>query len=106
MLSRPAALFLVLSATLYPVTSLSQLSSEEDRPSVAVVLGGGGAHAIANLGLLEELERQRVPVDLVVGSGIGGVIGGLYAAGMTTAEIRDFFMSTDWGGYIQSRYTP
>ena len=96
MLSRPAALLLVLSAALYPVTSSSQLLSEEERPSVAVVLGGGGAHAIANLGLLEELERQRVPVDLVVGSGIGGVIGGLYAAGMTTAEIRDFFMSTNW----------
>jgi len=96
MLSRPAALLLVLSAAVYPVTALSQLLSEEERPSVAVVLGGGGAHAIANLGLLEELERQRVPVDLVVGSGIGGVIGGLYAAGMTTAEIRDFFISTDW----------
>lgn len=96
MLIRPAVLLLVLSAALHPATSFSQGISKDDRPSVAVVLGGGGAHAIANLGLLEELERQRVPVDLVVGTGIGGVIGGLYAAGMTTAEIRDFFVSTDW----------
>ena len=93
---RPAALFLILSATLYPVTSLSQLLSEEDRPSVAVVLGGGGAHAIAGLGILEELERQQVKIDAIVGTGLGGMIGGLYASGMTTAEIREFFVSTDW----------
>ncbi len=96
MLIRPAVLLLVLSAALHPAASLSQGISEEDRPSVAVVLGGGGAHAIAHLGILEELERQQVQIDLIVGTGIGGVIGGLYAAGMTTAEIRDFFMSTDW----------
>ena len=96
MLIRPAALFLVLSAALHPVTSLTQVLSEEDRPSVAVVLGGGGAHAIASLGVLEELERQRVQIDAIVGTGIGGMIGGLYASGMTTAEIREFFVSTDW----------
>jgi len=96
MLIRPAALFLVLSATLWSVTSLSQLLSEEDRPRVAVVLGGGGAHAIASLGILEELERERVRIDAIVGTGIGGMIGGLYASGMTTAEIRELFVSTDW----------
>ena len=96
MLIRPAALFLVLSAALHPVTSLSQVLSEEDRPSVAVVLGGGGAHAIASLGVLEELERQRVQIDAIVGTGIGGMIGGLYASGMTTAEIRELFVATDW----------
>jgi len=96
MLIRPAVLLLVLSAALHPAASLSQGISEEDRPSVAVVLGGGGAHAIAHLGVLEELERQQVPFDLIVGTGIGGVIGGLYAAGLTTAEIREFFLATDW----------
>ena len=70
--------------------------SEEDRPTVAVVLGGGGAHAIANLGVLEELERQRVHIDAIVGTGLGGMIGGLYASGMTTGEIRELFISTDW----------
>ena len=67
-----------------------------ERPSVAVVLGGGGAHAVAHLGALQELERQRVPIDLIVGTGIGGVIGGLYASGMTLPEIQEFLFDTDW----------
>jgi len=96
MIIRPAALLLILGAALHPVTALAQVVSEEDRKSVALVLGGGGAHAIAHLGVLEELERQQVQIDLIVGTGIGGVIGGLYASGMTTAEIRDFFLLTDW----------
>lgn len=96
MLIRPAALLLVLWAALHPVTSSAQVLSAEDRPRVAVVLGGGGAHAIANLGVLEELERQRVHIDAIVGTGIGGMIGGLYASGMTTAEIRELFVATDW----------
>ena len=96
MLIRTAVLLLVLSAALHPAASLSQGISEEDRPSVAVVLGGGGAHALAHLGILEELERQQVQIDLIVGAGIGGVIGGLYASGMTSAEIREFFLFTDW----------
>jgi NTE family protein len=96
MLIRPAALLLVLWAALHPVTSLAQVLFEEDRPTVAVVLGGGGAHAIANLGVLEELERQQVHIDAIIGTGIGGMIGGLYASGMTTAEIRELFVSTDW----------
>ncbi len=93
---RPATLLLILWAVFHPVTAFAQLVSGEDRPSVALVLGGGGAHAIAHLGVLEELERQHVQIDLILGTGIGGVIGGLYASGMTTAEIREFFLFTDW----------
>ena len=96
MLIRPAALLIVLWVALHPVTSLAQVLSAEGRPTVVVVLGGGGAHAIANLGVLEELERQQVYIDAIVGTGIGGMIGGLYASGMTTAEIRELFVSTDW----------
>ena len=63
---------------------------------VAVVLGGGGAHAVAHLGILQELERQRVPINLIVGTGMGGLIGGLYASGMSLADIQDFLLGTDW----------
>jgi NTE family protein len=69
---------------------------ETPRPKVAIVLGGGGAHGVAHLGVLQELERQRVPIDLVVGTGFGGVIGGLYASGMSVTEISDFLFETDW----------
>jgi len=93
---RPAAMLLFLLASLSSCNAIAQIATNEQRPTVAVVLGGGGAHAIAHLGALAELERQNVPVDLIVGTGIGGVIGGLYASGMTTEEIREFFLTTDW----------
>ena len=71
-------------------------STHSSRPKVAVILGGGGAHGVAHLGVLAELERQRIPVDLVIGTGFGGIIGGLYASGMPIAEIDDFLFDTDW----------
>ncbi len=70
-------------------------NADTPRPRIAIVLGGGGAHGVAHLGVLQELERQRVPIDLIVGTGFGGVVGGLYAAGMSVAEIRDFLFETD-----------
>ena len=76
--------------------ALSVDANELERPRVAIVLGGGGAHAVAHLGILQELERQRVPIDLIVGTGMGGFIGGLYASGMTLVEIQDFMLDTDW----------
>ena len=67
-----------------------------DRPRIALVMGGGGAHAVASLGVLKELERQRVPIDLIVGNGLGGLIGGLYASGMSIDEIHALLTDTDW----------
>jgi len=94
---RPTRLLPILLAILSPYLCLAdEADPPNQRPSVAVVLGGGGAHAIAHLGALEELERQHVPIDLIVGTGIGGVIGGLYSAGMTLPEINSFLLDTDW----------
>ena len=97
---RLAGLLPILWTTLQPYSVFAAdtdaVANDGQRPRVAVVLGGGGAHAVAHLGALQELERQRVPIDLVVGTGIGGVIGGLYASGMTLSEIQEFLLDTDW----------
>ncbi len=89
-----------LSCVLLCAASVALADQQQDadspRPKVAVVLGGGGAHGVTHLGVLQELERQRVPVDLVVGTGFGGVVGGLYASGMSVEEIGDFLFDTDW----------
>jgi NTE family protein len=76
-------------STLFP-------DSERQRPTVALVLGGGGAHAVAHLGILQELERQRVPIDMIIGTGLGAVVGGLYASGMPLSEIQEFLTGTNW----------
>lgn len=97
------ALVLFVEVALVALFSHASWSTEHsppdggvERPKVAVVLGGGGGHAVAHLGVLKELENQRVPVDLIVGNGAGGLIGGLYASGMSVDEISDLLSGTDW----------
>ena len=51
------------------------------RPRVGLVLGGGGARGAAHIGVLEVLERLRVPVDCVAGTSMGGLVAGAFAAG-------------------------
>lgn len=89
-------LLCVLSATAKAAVDNASDARDRSRPKVAVVLGGGGAHGVAHLGVLAELERQRVPIDLIIGTGFGGIIGGLYASGMPVEEISEFLFDTDW----------
>lgn len=58
------------------------------RPKVAVVLSGGGARGFAHIGLLEALETAGIPIDLVIGTSMGALIGGLYCAGYSPNDIR------------------
>ena len=66
------------------------------RPRVGLALGGGAARGIAHVGVLEWLEEHHITVDLVVGTSMGGLIGGAYASGMSPAEIRKLLADADW----------
>src|SRR6185369_5653978 len=66
------------------------------RPSVGLVLGGGGARGGAHLGVLEVLEELRVPVDCIAGTSMGALVGGAFAAGVSPADIRELVARTDW----------
>ena len=67
----------------------------KDRPSVALVLAGGGAKGFAHLPVMELIEEVGIPIDMIVGTSIGSVIGGLYAAGYSTREILNEFNEVD-----------
>lgn len=70
---------------------------------VALVLSGGGARGLAHIGVIEAVEEAGIPIDLVVGTSMGALIGGLYSAGYTAAEMRDLVKRTDLLGlFIQS----
>ncbi|MHB1048926.1 MAG: patatin-like phospholipase family protein [Bacteroidota bacterium] len=71
------------------------------RPKVALVLSGGGARGIAQIGVIEVLERNNIPIDYIVGSSMGSIIGGLYASGYSTAQLRKLVDTTDWN-YVLS----
>ncbi len=58
------------------------------RPSVALVLSGGGARGLAHIAVIETVERYGIPVDMVVGTSMGALVGSLYAAGYSPKEIR------------------
>jgi NTE family protein len=68
------------------------------RPGLVLVLSGGGARGAAHVGVLEVLEELQVPVDMIVGTSMGAVIGGLYAAGYSPDELRTVMSEIDWGG--------
>ena len=68
----------------------------DSRPRVGLVLGGGGARGAAHIGVLKELERLRIPVDAIVGTSMGAIVGGLYATGMNATELEQLVGSVDW----------
>lgn len=74
------------------------------RPRTALILSGGGARGLAEIGVLKALEEEGIPIDGIAGTSMGAVIGGLYAAGVSADSLRrivlqrDLFRSpTAWG---------
>jgi NTE family protein len=66
------------------------------RPTIGVALEGGGAFGLAHIGVLEWFEAHHVPVDYIAGTSMGALIGGLYAAGKSPAELRTLTRGIDW----------
>ena len=54
-------------------------SIRQYRPTVGLVLAGGGARGLAHLGVIKYMEELGIPVDVVTGTSMGGLVGGLYA---------------------------
>jgi len=73
------------------------------RPRVGLVLSGGGARGFAHIGVLRVLRELRVPIDVVTGTSMGSIIGGLYAAGYTDEELDKVVRGTDWDAIFNSR---
>jgi len=61
----------------------------QQRQKVALVLSGGGARGGAHIGVLKALQELRVPIDEIVGTSIGAVVGGFYVSGMTVQDMAD-----------------
>ena len=68
-----------------------------------LVLSGGGARGMAHIGVIRVLERERIPVDCIVGTSMGAVVGSLYASGMTAAEIESGLRALDWNAMFVDR---
>jgi len=75
----------------------------QTRPRVGLVLSGGGARGLSHVGVLKVLEAAQVPVDLIVGTSMGAIIGGLYASGMNAADLEREMLAVDWGDVFERR---
>lgn len=67
-----------------------------DRPTVGLVLSGGGARGAAHVGVLKVLDDLQIPVDFIAGTSMGAIVGGLYASGMSAEELSHFIETVDW----------
>lgn len=79
-------------ALLLAVFSIFTVSAQK----VGLVLSGGGAKGLAHLGVLKQLEKNHIPIDYIVGTSMGAVIGGMYAAGYSPAEIEQIVLSPEF----------
>ncbi|HEU4602147.1 MAG TPA: patatin-like phospholipase family protein [Steroidobacteraceae bacterium] len=92
-----------LGAVAAIVLAFGASAQEQARPRVGLVLSGGGARGAAHVGVLKVLEEMHVPIDAIAGTSMGAVVGGLYASGMSAAEIEALFRSVNWQDAFQDR---
>ncbi|MEQ9329903.1 patatin-like phospholipase family protein [Thalassobaculum sp.] len=71
-------------------------ASEVRRPVIGLVLSGGGALGATHIGVLKVLEELKVPVDIITGTSMGSIVGGLYALGLDAQELESLVASIDW----------
>ena len=102
LLSMLCALWLLPATGALAQTPLPAAPGAE-RPRVALVLSGGGARGFAHVGVLKALEAARVPVDMVVGTSMGAIVGGLYASGMDATVVEQEVQRLDWDNVFASR---
>jgi NTE family protein len=76
-----------------------------EHPKLGLVLEGGGALGLAHIGVITWMEEQRIPVSYVVGTSMGGLVGGIYATGRSPAEVRELINGINWD-QVLSGVTP
>ncbi|MFV2003684.1 MAG: patatin-like phospholipase family protein [Gammaproteobacteria bacterium] len=72
------------------------VTTTTERPKIGLVLSGGGARGFAHIGVLKVLEENNVPIDYIVGTSMGSIIGGLYAIGLTPEDIEHGVTGINW----------
>ncbi|HJV27053.1 MAG TPA: patatin-like phospholipase family protein [Aromatoleum sp.] len=92
------ACFLLLS-----LLATAAFAQAPERPQgVALVLSGGGARGVAHVGVLKVLEDMRIPVDCIVGTSMGAIVGGAYASGMSLPDMVREINAVDWGSMFSN----
>lgn len=83
------------------VATVATAQEPARRPKIGVALSGGGARGFAHIGVLRWFEEHRIPIDYVAGTSMGGLIGGLYATGMSPQQLEDLSRQIDWNELLR-----
>jgi NTE family protein len=86
----------VVSPTVATQSVPANILARPGRPRIGLVLGGGGAKGFAHIGVISELERLRIPVDVVAGTSMGAVVGSLYAGGRNAGDLVTVAHDINW----------
>jgi len=79
----------------FSIANVNANAATKERSRIALVLSGGGARGLAHIGVLKALEEMRVPIDCVVGTSMGAIVGGIYATGMSPNKIEKMIAEND-----------
>lgn len=85
--------------------SQTQLFSEHQETELILVLSGGGAKALAHVGVLEELENLNIKPSMIIGVSSGAIVGSLYANGLTASEIKELLIDANSKDFIDYSIT-
>jgi len=94
----PAHALLQVCATALAMAAVlpSAAATDEPRPRIGLVLGGGGARGAAHVGVLKKLQELHIPVDCVAGTSMGGLVAGAFSSGLSPAEMQTALREADW----------
>lgn len=91
------SIFFLLAGLTLTIGSVSSVFAQESkRPKVGVVLCGGGAKGAAHVAVLKKIEEAGIPIDMIVGTSMGAIVGGLYAYGYSTNQLDSLLRNQDW----------
>jgi NTE family protein len=85
-------ILIVLACLGLPAISAAQ----QERPAIGIAFGGGSARGIAHVGVIRWFEEHRIPIDVVAGTSMGGLIGGAFATGMNAADLEAMLQHLNW----------
>jgi NTE family protein len=78
-------------------------SIRQHRPVVALVLSGGGAKGAATIGAMKYMEKYKLPIDMILGTSVGGLLGGFYALGYSPDYLTELIRGMDWDLVLSDR---
>src|SRR5262245_48022034 len=100
-------LLLILTATLHAHGQQPASQPAAGRRRIGVAFGGGSARGLAHVGVVRWLEEHHIPIDVIAGTSMGGLVGGAIASGMSAGELSAMLAGVNWDemfGFSPFRY--